>query len=110
MEEKNIKGVLPPSFTAWSQLLRRVERANIEHGKNDKLKTVIWTEVHPTAGLKQSYEFTMDEIKARAFEELIADYKKFKEVDLVDAGYNDHYVAHLSRQFFERLDRRYLPQ
>jgi hypothetical protein len=72
---ENIKGVLPPSFRAWYQLLRKVEKANIEHGGGDQLKTVVWHEPKRMTDVingtqPQGYEFTLDEIKARAFDEL----------------------------------------
>jgi hypothetical protein len=66
-EPDHIKGVLPPSFRAWFQFLKRTE---------DSIKTypdtkiVVWYETHPTAGLRQGYEFTLDEIKARVFDEM----------------------------------------
>lgn len=67
-EPAHIKGVLPPSFRAWYQLYKRtidVIKKYPEH------KEIVWFETHPTAGLRQGYEFTLDEIKARTFDEMI---------------------------------------
>lgn len=66
-EPPNIKGVLPPSFRAWYQLLRKTQDSIKKYPDS---KIIVWFETHP-AGLRQGYEFTIDEIKAKAFDELI---------------------------------------
>lgn len=66
-EPIHIKGVLPPSFRAWYQLLNKVTKFPSEPGTPNP--TILWTEGHP--GKPQSYEFTLDEIKARVFDEMI---------------------------------------
>jgi hypothetical protein len=78
-EPANIKGLLPPSFRSWYQFLRKTEDSIKAYPDT---KIVVWYETHPTAGLKQGYEFTLDEIKARTFDEM----KKGLENILTAAG------------------------
>jgi hypothetical protein len=85
-EPEHIKGVLPPSFRAWYQLLRCTQEAIKAY---PELKTIVWFEMHP-AGLRQGYEFTLDEIKAKALDEFINDAQSLvkDEAELPDKFYD----------------------
>jgi hypothetical protein len=68
-EPFHIKHTLPPSFRAWYQFLKRTEDS-LRGRPQEEVKIIVWYETHPTGGLRQGYEFTLDEIKARVFDEM----------------------------------------
>lgn len=76
-EPEPLRGILPPSFRAWHQLYDRIKRIKIKD--SDKNPKIQWTEYHP-AGLRQAYEYTLDEIKARVLEELLQQVEKLLTV------------------------------
>jgi len=91
MDPQNLRGVLPPSFRAWYQLLRRFDQV-IKANPKDDFKTVVWVERHPS-GLSQGYEFTLDEIKARAYDELIEALKRLTDEAAQESGPGGRHAA-----------------
>lgn len=95
-DPENIRGVLPPSFRAWYQLLNKV-KGQLE--KSPDLKTIVWFELHP-AGLRQGYEFTLDEIKARALDEFIVQAQAIVD-QASDSVVPDHFQDNVVGKFYD---------
>ena len=89
MDPQNLRGVLPPSFRAWYQLLKRSQDAL---KKFPESQVFICRESHPS-GLGQNYEFTLDEIKARAFDELVEGLKRLTDEAGQESGPGGRHAA-----------------
>lgn len=75
-----IKGVLPSKFRFWHQFLK-YSQESIEKYPDSKI--LIYQEMHPE--VTRRYEFTIDEIKSNAFDELLETFKGYM--------YNDGYLG-----------------